>query len=163
MDGSEMIKLAKVVARRHYGVRGERDEDLISEGVLGIMRAEARYCDGSVARLTTYAYASARNAMRRYVAKETRWRNAVAMIGDNDYLPTAENDGGEAREVLDEIAERLGLKAGSLGREIMSGERQSDIARRRGISRQAVSKEFKKIQRRILDIYEYERGEISEK
>lgn len=161
MDGNEMIRLAKAVARRHYGERGDKDEDLISEGIMGIMRAEARYEDGRGSKLITYAYASARNAMRRYMAKEARWRNYVMLNGNEAEEAIAEeiDKAGE----IERIIERLGIKEGSLGFEIMSGERQTDIARRRGISRQRVSKEFKKIKNRVLSIYEYKDGGISEK
>lgn len=149
-------RIARAVVRRYYYGIGEA-EDLVQEGIMGIVRARERYEAGRGASFTTYAYKSARNAICRYLKKEAEWRRHVVSC---EYDVAVETSEGFAEGYIEEIREWLGLKEGTIGAEIMKGRRQSDIAKEFGVSRQLVSKEFSKIKKMVLSRYELKGGEL---
>lgn len=107
------------MARRYRGMSSEA-EDLISEGVLGILRAVERFDATRGVRFSTYARWWVREAMGDYMIKQSRTvrlpANVVKEISAiSREMRAVESDGGgqtpDRRSVISTVARRLNRSA----------------------------------------------------
>ena len=169
VDGGEAVAIATAVANRYYGVDNKMREDLIAEGVVGVMKAVASYREGVGCKFTTYAWKCARNEMAMYVRQEMKWRNLVdervvdfegAVGCDDDFIgSTTEHERSDMLKEL--LSEFKGERGREIAERLLSGERQADVAEEFGVSRQRVWRIFSRIKAVANERFEYKDGELT--
>lgn len=172
VSGEEMMKMAGRVYQEYYKGSGVSREDLVSEGVVGILVGMSKFDESKGVQLSTYMYVCARNAMAGYVRKEKVSRKlhgddllvGVEAVGEDVVGMLAERE--ESEELIEKVREAAGVmrpKVNAIANELLKGRRQVDVARQFNVSRQAVNNIFKKIRVSVVEKYEYDGVRIKEK
>ncbi len=141
------------------------EDDILSEGMIGLIRAADTFDATKGKRFSTYAVKCIRNAMLQYIRKIAKyWDKEVSLFApiaqdfDGSQLSYADViEDGKSEECVEECAKTLiedkirQLPDGD--REIMqaliSGYKQKEIAAMMGIQQPTISRRIKKIQYRL--------------
>ena len=171
-SGEEMMAMAGRVYHEYYKAEKALEQDLVSEGVVGILVGLDKFDEAKGVQLSTFMCACARNAMASYMRRERKRKAghglvALEVVEVEDVL---DMDGMAERQRLAEammkVREASGVlrpRANAIANELLKGRRQIDVAREFGVSRQDVNNVFKKIKRRITEQYEYCEGQLERK
>lgn len=165
------LRLVAHIVKKYYNQTGDND-DLISIGTIGLIKAVNTYCPGKGSRLATYAARCIENEILMHLRKNRRLQGEVSL---NDALEQDEENGGMALidllkvedTMLDELHARescIKVRRGVeecldsrekqiiLARYGLDGHRlmpQREIAEMLGISRSYVSRLEKKALKKL--------------
>lgn len=170
------LRLVAHIVKKYYNQTGDND-DLISIGTIGLIKAVNTYCPEKGSRLATYAARCIENEILMHLRKNRRLQGEVSL---NDALEQDEENGGKAlidllkvedtmldelharesclrvrqgvEECLDEREKRIILaRYGLGGRKPLP---QREIAAQLGISRSYVSRIEKKALKKLQEYME---------
>lgn len=172
MEAEEMVAIARAVFSAEFGKLGWMRDDLISEGVLGIVAGEKNYSDDRGMKESTYAWNCARGRMLAYYRKEKRHHEKFGVVSAEDvmayegevdprFFRLTQKEGVE--KLIEEMNDSGSEKTRAIVDDFISGDTQVKIAQRHGVSRQRVSELFRKLRKRVREKYKYEDGEIKER
>lgn len=170
ISGEDMMKMARHLARKYYSGYILEYDEIVSECLVGIMRAAKLYDEGKGVTFATYAYASARRTVAMYLKKERRWWERTQLDGGDIQADTFVDYGELDTEkyAVEDMRARVmenitGKKAREIAAELLKGKEQRDICEEFGISRQYVSRIFVKIRDTARELYTYENGVLERK
>lgn len=165
MESGEVLAIATAVYNEYFRGFSEWREDLISEGVLGILVCEQRYIK-SRGKFIVYAWRSAWGRMMTYAKGECKAKLGRVDVDDLEsvaYEPF--RSGIEERELVDELGEvRLRNELhNAIVERMLGGERECEVAKRMGVSRQYVSNVWNRWKRAVHSKFDYIDGNIEPK
>lgn len=174
LGGGEMMAMAGEIYRRRFSGQAvcSRD-DLIMEGVAGIIEAGERY-DGGRASFTTYAWWCALWQMLRFFKAEKERLGQVSLndeVGDGielgDILFNTEwegknndNDDNKIIGGLIKVAKDKSCKDFEILMGLLEGKKQREIAKDFGVTKQSISKVFCNFKDYVRENYDVVDGEI---
>ena len=139
-------------------------EDIISEGMLGLCKAAAKFDNSRGVRFSTYAAMCIRNAMLLYIRKTSKyyphevWLNMVIGRDAEDSVLTLADAIEDESQSEDEIITRIMLKEFEekqtpkdkrILREIRQGKKQREIGEIVGMSQAQVSRRIRKMREKF--------------
>ncbi len=129
------VRIVRICARPYFLIGGD-SEDLIQEGMLGLLSAIREYDETKGASFKTYAQACIHNRIRSAVRSDQRMKNAPL------------NDGVSLDEVLSDESQSLGahLYARSPEEQVLARETDKELL-------SAYSRCLSKFEARILSLY----------
>lgn len=168
MEVGEMVAISTAVYNGRFRRWAEWKEDLVSEGVLGIMRAIEVYDESRGVKLGTFAWKCAERRMLMFLRKERKHREVLASASVDDLeecIGVADDYSNifpftPQREAVSSVKVVINGVEVDVLRELLDGGKQKDVARRCGVTRQYVSYIFKRVCDDIRKNYVYEDGEI---
>lgn len=174
MRDEEIIKIANSIFNREFSKYRAMREDLVSECVLGIMEASAKY-DESRGAKTTYLWTCGRNRVLQYLRRERKAlnnRHEKSVEEMSEYL-VEEQESEEPvafanvmqliEEMIDNCSGRSKGKTRAIARDFLSGMKCTAIANKYGVSRQMVSKTVINLRNEIKANYDFRDGEFVRK
>lgn len=165
MESGEVLAIATAVYNEYFRGFSEWREDLIAEGVLGILVCEQRY-DATKGKLVVYAWRSAWGRMMSYAKVECRAKlGRVDLTEVDNYISEQFKSCLEETDIIKELGQvrmRKELQNAIVER-ILSGERECDVADKLGVSRQYVSLAWNKWKRKVHSRFEFIDGNIEPK
>jgi RNA polymerase sigma factor (sigma-70 family) len=159
-SSEEMFKISTAVYNKHFNGCSDIREDLIGEGVLGIVSAVRNYDDYVGCSLSTYAWNCARGRMSVFYRKEKRIKERFVALTSDHLLEDESKNFKESlykREELEKvmaIIDKLKEKEKEIVLGIIEGIPQSHIASKIGITKQAVNSKWKILKDDIRKEYE---------
>lgn len=165
MKSGEVLAIATAVYNEHFRGFSEWREDLIAEGVLGILVCEQRY-DATKGKLVVYAWRSAWGRMMSYAKDECRAKAGRVGLEDVDnYVNEPFKSCIEETEIIEELGQvRMRKELHNAIVELMlSGERECDVAEKLGVSRQYVSLAWNKWKQKVHSRFDFVNGNIEPK
>lgn len=175
MSGEEMMKFATCVYNKHFKNCGVDRCDLISEGVVAILKHQDNV-DTSIAKGSTYLYMCVYYDMLHYCNKElaqVRNESIDSLVKDKngnlscvgDFIGLYDN-----YEIFDKCEiDKLRVltvknkKVNKVFSSILDGKSSKDIKKEFGISNQYFYNMFSRLKKMCLENFEYVNGEIVEK
>lgn len=154
-DEEEIVKMATAIYNANFKNCRSLKEDLLSEGVLGIMQAIANYDSSKGIKLSTYAWNVAKGKMVNFYNAEKESRENLTILCDCEWV----GDGWNMVEVLEasEKMEKFEKIVGKLKKvdqfivwKICEGYTRREVAMCLGVSTQCVSAKWKKLQEKII-------------
>lgn len=150
---SRYLPYVKRMAAIYQNSPADRD-DLVSEGILGLMAAVRSYLPDGGASFATYAMVCA----NRRILSALKIQRKI--VGNEDYSQQSEPDGGASPEkiVLDrvyigEIFKEVESSFSELEKDVLNlyllGEPYGEIARRLGVDRKAVDNALSRVRRKL--------------
>ena len=79
VDFESNMMLVYAVFNRHFYMHREYEEDLIQEGMIGLLKAIEKFDESRGAKFSTYAYTVIRNEMRQYIRRMKRYPEPVSL------------------------------------------------------------------------------------
>ncbi len=150
-----MVKIASAVYKRHFGGCRNIREDMIQEGILGIILSERLYDESRGVSRYTFAWNYAKGAMMSFYKREKRHRETFCSLPDLDIYQGIVEDYNK-KEEKDKRLEKIYLALSEIDEKskdifinIVNGEKQKDIAERMGMSRQLVNVRYKRAKEKI--------------
>lgn len=150
---SRYLPSVRRLARMYTKSSADRD-DLVSEGILGLMSAVKTYSAGKGASFSTYAGVCMNNRMLSALKKSARISKREESLDD---LSASEGQSPEKivldREVLSEIFSEISENLSELERSVigmyLSGASYFDITQSLGIDRKAVDNALSRVRRKL--------------
>lgn len=170
ISGEEVMAIARGVLRARFSRVADKElrEDLIMEGCVAVLEARNSFEDGR-AKFLTYAWKCADNKMLTFFNRERKICGAE-LFDYNDEVNGEEDiyflDSWKRINVVDVVLNNVGRvrdNCDRIAKKIANCERQVDIAKDCGVTRQAVNRIMRKIKKNVLDKYTYCDGEIIHK
>lgn len=162
MESGEVLAIATAVYNEHFSGCREWRDDLIGEGVLGILVCEQKY-NPSKGKFIVYAWRSAWGRMMSWVKGECRHRVGEVDLEDLDIVASEPFCSGvewdDIRGELGQVRMKKQLH-NAIVSALLDGERPSDIAGRLGVSRQYVSEVWKRWKQKVAENFELVEGNI---
>ena len=162
MESGEILAIATAVYNEHFSGCCAWRDDLIGEGVLGILVCEQKY-NPSKGKFIVYAWRSAWGRMMAFVNTECRHRVGRVELEDLDTVANEPFKSGiEWDDIRGELAEVRFRKQlhNAVVAGILDGERQCDLARKLGLSTQCVGEIWKRWKRRVVEQLDFVEGNI---
>lgn len=143
----------------------QNEADIISEGMIGLIRAADSFDEKRGKKFSTYAVKCIKNAMLQYIRKISKyWGKEVSL-----YAPISKDDDGStlcyadviedetpsncfeecAKSLIDERIEKLPETDREIMQAVIAGYKQKEIAAMMGIRQPTISRRIKKIQYRL--------------
>ena len=161
MESEEMVKLSTFVYNKYFNRYSGLREDLISEGLLGIVRGLPEYKEER-GKFGSYICACAKNSMLMFLMRELKYINNISNTEVETFyeiLPD-ERAGSEPQmgakmqlEKLRGMTKGMKLRKQVLLNEILDCKTPKEIASAYGISKQRVSKVFLELKRKAQQKY----------
>lgn len=150
---SRYLPSVRRLARMYTKSAADRD-DLVSEGILGLLSAVKTFSAGRGASFSTYAGTCMNNRMLSSLKKSARIRSREEALED---ISVPEGSSPEKivldREFLGEIFSEISENLSELERSViglyLSGASYADITRSLGIDRKAVDNALSRVRRRL--------------
>lgn len=171
LSGDDMMAVATAIYNANFKGQGvcERD-DLIGEGVYGLIMAGERY-DSGKGQFLTYAWKCACRKMLSFFNREKKMQcvSLDEIVCDEVRLVEMIDSGVDVEELIfrdnakEQVAKLKGCCGGKIARDIVGGKRQREIAEDYGLTRQRVSQVFCNFKEDVRKKYDYIDGEICEK
>jgi RNA polymerase sigma factor (sigma-70 family) len=158
-SGDEIMKMATAIYNKHFKCCYDLREDLISEGVLGIMSAINNYKREKGVKLSTYAWNMGKGKMMNFYNLEKERRANLTMMPDYEWLQDEGQDVKEqlfGKEMYDKVKKVVGgLKTEEqwITNSICEGYSKEFIAKRLGVTNQAVCTRWKRLKAKIVREY----------
>lgn len=143
----------------------QNEDDIISEGMIGLIRAADTFDESKGKKFSTYAVKCIHNAMLQYIRKISKyWGKEVSIYEpickDTDgstlcYADIIEDETPSncfeecAKTLIDEKIEQLPEKDREIMQAVIAGYKQKEIAAMMGIRQPTISRRIKKIQYRL--------------
>lgn len=135
MDELEIYKIVNSVYGRFFKCSGVNYDDIIEEGVSGVISGLRRY-DARLSKISTYAYNCAYYAMSKYIARERLHKGNISYIEEFEPYLYAKDNGIDKVDAIIELNElKELLKYGSMCYNVVS-----DIIK--GMSRKEVAVKY---------------------
>lgn len=137
-------------------------EDLVQEGLLGLLSAVQTYRDAQQATFSTYAYACMRNRMVSALRRIVGWQNsaeAECFCADELYKTSPANDGDPVaflveQEEMDLLKKRLQVSLTNLEYRVLmlhlSAYSYHEISEKLQISPKAVDNALQRLRRKLM-------------
>lgn len=162
MESGEVLAIATAVYNEHFSGCREWREDLIGEGVLGILVCEQKY-EPSKGKFIVYAWRSAWGRMMAWFKCECRHKVGKVDIEDLDFVASEafgeEVEWDDIRCELGQVRMRKAVH-NAIVASLLDGERPSDVAERLGVSRQYVSEVWRRWRDKVAEKFKYVGGNI---
>lgn len=166
MSPEEMVAVAKAIYKQHFTGFPRLREDLIAEGVLGIVAGQEKFDASLGVKPSTYFWKCAKNNMVQFVVRELRWKKVVDSAKETlvqGLYPKRDEFGADDVELARECVTGLRPKTSAIAEEIFDGKKQKEIAQEYGVTRQRVSGIFQTIKRKVTECYDLVGGKLVEK
>lgn len=162
MESGEILAIATAVYNEHFSGCWAWREDLIGEGVLGILVCEQKY-NPSKGKFVVYAWRSAWGRMMAFVNTECRHRVGRVELADLDAVANEPFKSGieweDIRCELGQVRMRKELH-NAIVSALLDGQRPSDVSCRLGVSRQFVSEVWKRWKDKVTSEFDFVEGNI---
>ena len=162
MESGEVLAIVNAVYNEHFAGYYKWKDDLIEEGVLGVLVCEQKY-DPSKGKFIVYAWRSAWGRMMAWCRSECRHRVGQVEVEDLDDYAGVENgsniEWADIREGLKCVRLKSALHNAIIDG-LLCGERACDLADRFGVSRQVVSEVWKRWKRKVVSRFELVDGNV---
>lgn len=165
MESGEVLAIATAVYNEYFRGFSEWREDLIAEGVLGILVCEQRY-DATKGKLVVYAWRSAWGRMMSYAKDECKAKLGRVDLEDVDnYVSEPFKSCLEETDIIEELGQVRMRKElhNAIVERMLSGERECDVAEKLGVSRQYVSLAWNKWKQKVHSQFDFIDGNIEPK
>ena len=171
MSGETMIAMSTAVYNRFFKAYKDIREDLINEGVLGIVKG-LEYFDESRGALATFVWVCAKQYMLIYIKKEIKHRNIIAKDDVSDfinYIPDESAilevpyDGKKEVEKLYSIADEFTGRRKDIAYDLISGKAPKELVEKYGLTKQRISQVYIGLKNKVLEKYDFDDGYLVEK
>lgn len=162
MESGEVLAIVNAVYNEHFAGYYKWKDDLIGEGVLGVLVCEQKY-NPSKGKFIVYAWRSAWGRMMAWCRSECKHRVGQVEVDDLDNYAGVANGGdiewGDIRAELQGVRLKRALHNAIIDG-LLDGERACDLADKFGVSRQVVSEVWKRWKCKVACRFDFVEGNI---
>ena len=171
MNGETMIAMSTAVYNKFFRRYKDMREELINEGVLGIMKGLA-YFDESKGALGTFVWLCAKQYMVVFLNKEIKHQQGIAKddVGDLiNYIPDESEildvpyDGKKEIQKLYLIADEFSGKRKDIAYDLIEGKKPKELVEKYGLTKQRISQVYIGLKKRVMEKYDFDDGYLVEK
>ena len=171
MKGENMIALATAVYNKYFTRFSDIRDDLINEGVLGIIKCEPFY-SGDRGNFATFVWICAKRSMMIYLKKEYRHRRMIAkdevetvyeFIPDEKIGMDVPYDPDKELDKIRELTSGYKGKRKQIAEDLLRCERPKDLVDKYGLTKQRISQIYVDIKKKSNEKYEFKDGYLIEK
>lgn len=171
MSGEKMIKIATAIYNKYFFRYSDIREDLINEGVLGILKSEPFYSVEKGNEMTFF-WICAKRSMSIYLKRECRHRRMIAkdeveevyeFIPDTKSIMDVPYDADKELDKIRELISGYKGKRKQIAEDLLNCYEPKDLVEKYGLTKQRISQIFVGIKNRSNNIYKLEDGYLIEK
>lgn len=158
-SGDEIMKMANAIYNACFKKCWELRDDLVSEGVLGIMQAIENYDKNKGVCLSTYAWNMGKGRMLNYYNNEKELMQTFTKLGDCDWVSDEFSISDKMAKddkfaKICSIIEKMKADDQVLTWKMMKGYSIKEIAESSNVTPQCVWIKWKRVREKILREYE---------
>ena len=166
-----MIAMSTAVYNRYFKRYADIRDDLINEGVLGIIKGEQYFSEQRGSKATFFWVCAKRN-MLMYLAKEVRYRNKIASDLIEDVMSFIPDDSVEivepyngAREIdkIRELASCFNKKGKDIANDLLNGISPKELVDKYGVTKQRISQVYVALKEKTIEKYKFDDGYLVER
>jgi RNA polymerase sigma factor (sigma-70 family) len=171
MKGENMIALATAVYNKYFTRFSDLRDDLINEGILGIIKCEPCYNEDR-GNFATFVWICAKRSMIIYLKKEYRHRRMIAkdevetvceFVPDEKYGVNVPYDSDKELDKIRELISGYKGKRKQIAEDLLRCERPKDLVDKYGLTKQRISQIYVDIKKKSNEKYEFKDGYLIEK
>ena len=157
------MPLVPFVVKRYINIRKQEENDIFQIAYMGLWKACKYYKENSKFKFSTFAIKCIKNEIFQYSRKQKKQKDTMLFCDiDENYIkniPAPEScDISEMLDVnTDYILKNLTEEEQKLLLFKVSGKKQKEIANDLNLAKTTVTKKYKKLREKILDIVETEK------
>lgn len=166
MTGKTMIKVSTAVYNKYFRRHSEMREDLINEGIVGIIKG-LRFFSEERGAFSTFVFVCARRNMQLYLKRELKFRGAIAsdyvedvmnfIPDDNAELSLPYDANSEINKIRD-IANELSPRKKQIANDLLDCKTPKELVAKYGVTKQRISQIYVTLKKKTLKIYKLEDG-----
>ena len=166
MTGESMIKVSTAVFNKYFRKYNDLREDLINEGVVGIIKG-LRYFSEQRGSFGTFVFLCAKRNMLIYLKKEVNFKNTIASDYVEDVMNFIPDESSEmdvpynpVEEInkLREIANTFSGKRKEIANDLLDCNAPKELVAKYGVTKQRISQIYVELKKRTLKLYKFEDG-----
>lgn len=171
MTGENMLKISTAVYNKYFSKYTDIREDLINEGIVGILKSKPFYSVQKGSK-STFFWICAKRSMISYLKKEFRHRRMIAKDEVEEvyeFIPDGNSmvdDPYSASAEIDKLREVVSCYKGKrkqIAEDLLNCKKPKELVNKYGITKQRISQVFIDIKNRSNNIYEYKEGYLVRK
>lgn len=158
-NADEILKMATAIYNKSFKCFSRFREDLISEGVLGIVTAINKFQREKGVQLSTYAWNTGRGMMMEFLKKEKERNENFTVLADCEWISDDEQDvkeiiySGDRMNKIYKIIDGFKEREKFIVYRMMEGYTRAEIARMLNTSSQSIWMSWERLKARIIREY----------